>query len=196
MSVSLRPFIDYLDKFRGRINTAKSAVLQKNTDIMFQEYKQIIEESINEWYDSYSPSTYRRGSTAQDWYEASIAGPGAINASFIAGQYTSNQDPAYVFDNAFYQGYHGGSLGKPDWVGDSPDGPSWRTPVPRFYFWGSPAAQTTPISVLFTVKKDSFIPKWTAILQQQFTAMIMDGGASGLSPRVARSIGLHVGRKR
>ena len=61
-----------------------------------------MEDSINEWYDSYSPVSYGRNSTAKDWYEASSGGLGVINAEFLAGQYTSNQDPGYVFDYAFY----------------------------------------------------------------------------------------------
>lgn len=196
MSATMQPFIDYIETFKNRINSAKAAVLQKNTPSIFQEYKQIMKDSVNEWYDSYSPIYYGRGSTAQDWFDISIAGPGAIDAEFIAGQYTSNQDPAYVFDYAFYQGFHGGSLGKQDYLGQSPDGPSWRSPVPQYYFWSGTAVQTTPISVIFTVKKDSFMPKWTKILEQDFVAMIMDGGSSGLSSRVARNIGLHVSRKR
>ena len=196
MSATLQPFIDYIETFKARISAAKMAVFQKDNPLIFQDYKQIIEDSINEWYDSYSPIYYGRGSSAQDWYEANIAGPGAIDAMFIAGQYTSNQDPAFVFDYAFYQGYHGGSLGGPDFLGQQPNGPSWRVPYPKFYFWGSTAAQTTPIYTLFMVKKDSFMQKWTKILEQDFVAMIMDGGASGLSPRVARNIGLHVSRKR
>ena len=196
MAATLQPFIDYIEKFKTRITTAKTAVLQKNTPLIFQDYKQMIEDSVNEWYDSYSPISYNRQSTATDWYEASVAGPGTINAMFLAGQYASHQDPGLVFDYAFYQGYHGGSLGKADYSGSIPGVPSYRTPNPQFYFWGDPAIQTTPIKTLFIVKKDSFMPKWTKILQQDFTAMIMDGGSSGLPARVARNIGLRVGRKR
>lgn len=196
MAATLQPFIDYVEIFKARISSAKTAVLQKNTPLILQDYKHIIEDSINEWYDSYSPSSYGRMSTASDWYNAEQGGLGEINAEFIAGQYTSNQDPGHVFDYAFYQGYHGGSLGKADMSGDTPSVPSYRTPVPQFYFWGSPAVQTTPIYNIFMVKKDGFMPKWTKILQQEFVAMIMDGGASGLSSRTARNVGLHVGRKR
>ena len=185
MAATLKPFIDFLQKYAARIDGAKKSALYIGVGHIAKQYRKELQESIDEWYFAYSPIYYSRQSSVQDWFFCYPMGAtGKILAQLRSNSVaTSNQSADWVFNIAVFQGYHGGSLGKADYNGVSPSAPMWRAPYPdgytpgAFSHWSSVAYASQPIINIVNRRRYQKIPEWQAYLQNLFISQLGGGGS-------------------
>lgn len=110
--------------------------------------KTIFNETVQDFYGSYTPMYYDRNESLYDILETS-ADDTSLSIGFDPGKMTSfrsgysGEDGLY--DQVFRRGWHGGAgsgEGHP-----APGKPYWRTPIPQFYNWGdeAPVAAVSPL---------------------------------------------------
>lgn len=187
MAATLKPFIDYLQKYAARIDGAKNSALYLGIPSIAKQYKKELQKSVDEWYFAYSPIHYSRKSVAMDWF---ICYPQPKNGRIYAqltsrGVSASNQSPDWVFYLAVFKGYHGGSFGKADYNGVVPSVPMWRSPYPDGYtpgafdHWSSVAYASEPIINIVNRRRYEKLPRWQEYLQRLFISQLSGGASVG-----------------
>ena len=104
---------DFTKAINAEINCHMSVYLSQKANKIADEVKEIARLSIQDWYDAYTPRSYRRtfatyaGITrvciVKDYY--AVAGV-KIDPSQVPDTYY-HDSPGYVFPRSFVQGIHG-----------------------------------------------------------------------------------------
>lgn len=112
-----------------------------------EELKQVGESVISRWYASYEPIYYKRTGSLYDAYHVTLNG-----TDYSVEFDDSLLKDETIFVNSFIYGYHGGAYkgeGHPN-----PGIPYWKTPFPKFKYWGRPAKLTmSPYQSMVTQMK-------------------------------------------
>ena len=134
---------------------AKIAAGQRMDTYMTQHLKEIVDRSIEEFYDDYDPVRYSRrysmyslltvGKDANGMY-------GEFDPSVMTYRPGKKNYPADgLYNQVFRKGWHGGAAGgegHPD-----PGNPYWRYPSPYYHTWWSDAAPVAHESPLNAIKR-------------------------------------------
>lgn len=91
---------------------------------------------ISRWYAQYDPHKYRRKMSLKKAFKIIRVGVDVsidYDASYME-DYSHHQSNDIIFNNAFVEGYHGGSWGT-DKNEVEVDSPHWRTPFLKYSHW-------------------------------------------------------------
>lgn len=123
------------------LEQAIDAADEEAIPIEMETIKDIFRDSIERFYDSYSPKYYSRNRSLFD-----IAELERINGGFRANLDSSAVTPFRdggdgVYELVFKKGWHGGAMGKADIRKYAPSSMSWRTPYGYYTYWGDKATR-------------------------------------------------------
>ena len=100
-----------------------------------EELEEIGKSVISEWYATYDPIYYDRQMGLKHAWKVSLNGMDyRVDFGYELMDTNYHQNTEIVFNNAFMNGYHGGSFNNGI--------PYWRTPYPEFTAWGRPALRS------------------------------------------------------
>lgn len=134
------------------LNAVKKA--RRKFEVMKKVYPERLEKEleftgwsvVTDWYSTYDPWVYERKGDLLNAYKIKVnkkTGKYSVDFGPQYMKYNHHQSNAIVYNNAFVEGYHGGSRG------EGASSPYWRSPIPLYETWGQPAIRSfSPYEVM------------------------------------------------
>lgn len=140
--MTLEEIIQRIKKLRADIpNPFSSYLAEMLAPDIKSKVKEIFDEWVNNYYDSYSPKYYTRTNGLKDAYICELYGDTLefrSNASLLNGSHRVSNE--YIYDHMFFEGWHGGAISGLNHP--APGELYWRTPYKEYTRWGSIAASS------------------------------------------------------
>lgn len=161
------------------IDEAADEVSEELFDLYKTKATETFEESMQKFYDAYSPKYYGRSYSLKNLLDITNAGDGYVTLDFdpskMSGYRSGYSGEDGLYDLVFRRGFHGGAesgsyKGSGFYAHPNPGVPYWRKPYPSYKYWGSPAAQSTPPKDIF----DADLLQLEAEIEPIATQMFLD----------------------
>ena len=174
--ISVSNIEQFARSVQNAYNMLSRATAQKPAKLEYDLNEEAL-SAIAEWYGKYDPHKYRRKGSLKQAFKIVRDGVDVeitYDAEFM-NDYQHHQSNEIIFNNAFIEGYHGGSMGT-DKYGDIATTPSWRKPFLKYTHWGDEAVRSPSPQKKIEKKAEKLIKQyeeeWRSVLYDQILTPI------------------------